>query len=162
MSERMNEQTIYWTRPSAHVKLGVIGEVMQYMDARKRERESAKGSKRIAEQGLQVVCAYQFSTDILTLDFIVLLVSWARWLCQCQSACGCGLGEEWREGGGRGHWGLFWSISLSFLFFSLWNMKWRMLWCVILRCYHHMHLWNQDIHFSICTCENPLLWVCVQ
>ena len=53
MSQRMNEQTIYWTRPSAHVKLGVIGEVMQYMDARERERERERERVQKAARELQ-------------------------------------------------------------------------------------------------------------
>ena len=72
---------------------------MQYVDA----RESVKGSKRIAEQGLQVVCAYQFSTDILTLD---LLCCWCPGQGDCVSVSLhviVGWERSGGRGGGRGH-----------------------------------------------------------
>ena len=101
MSERMNEQTIYWTRPSAHVKLGVIGEVMQYMDARKRERERVQKAARELQSKDYKLCVHisflqtfwlWTSCVVGVLGKVIVSVSVCMWLW-----VGCGVvGGGWQ------------------------------------------------------------------
>ena len=159
MSEGMNEQTVYWTRPSAHVKLGAIGQVMQYMDA--RERECKRQQENCRARITSCVCISVFYRHFDS-GPLVLLVSWTRWLCQCQPACDCGLGEEWREGGGRGHWGLFWSrFPFYFSPYETWSGEcYCVLFCIVIiicifgikiSIFQHAHV---KTHYCECVCDN--------